>query len=691
MGMKKAIKYLAVLPSFAVFAMLNAQQPAERIDKLTFHYNSQRTGWNDKERLLTPANVNDDQFGLIWESPELDYYGDRPPRFQASPLYLDSVEIGDGEYRGGRFAVAYLASTNGWVYAINTAQNGAVKPGTVLWRSQLATKPCSTRTEVTGILSTPIIDPAQNRIYVAVCDEVTQYQVHALDFRTGKDVAGWPMTIDADSVNRPGIPKNGTNRFPGTLFHWQRGALNLSPDKSRLYIAFGKDRQSGWILSVDTQKAAVASAFSTTPSVDQLQGGMWASGGPSIDPEGRIHIASGASFLTGVTRKGGIAGVYPHSKNSWGQSIIQLKDDPRTGFSLIGTYSPFNYCHAAAKDIDLGSSGTIVIDLPASATSTPRLLALGGGKQGNFYLLHRDKMPGSTTKRHECTDDPEQDMSLLAPEEQHHFGKRGPINLFGPYSADIGMLNSAKSRSTAAFFADGKGNYFVFATGSSKTGEDFSTPVPPGLARVRIVTEPGKPAFPRLDALEQTQTMFNPGSPVVTSNGGDDAIVWMIDPNAPRLTSMYGPDAPRPTLYAFEARTMKLLWKTADDELFTGGKYNEPTVVNGLVLVGTDRLQAFGLRPKSAALPPRTRPAAAKPVAAAGPTKFPAGKAAFDQRCSTCHQGEQGAAPGRQALAAMPRERIVTALTTGVMQPIATGMSQEQIGQIADYLKENSN
>jgi hypothetical protein len=50
-------------------------------------------------------------------------------------------------------------------------------------------------------------------------------------------------------------------------------------------------------------------------------------------------------------------------------------------------------------------------------------------------------------------------------------------------------------------------------------------------------------------------------------------------------------------LYAFDAVTLDKLYQSQPGELYTTGNYGEVTVVNGLVLVGTDRLQAFGLKP----------------------------------------------------------------------------------------------
>jgi outer membrane protein assembly factor BamB len=105
------------------------------------------------------------------------------------------------------------------------------------------------------------------------------------------------------------------------------------------------------------------------------------------------------------------------------------------------------------------------------------------------------------------------------------------------------------------------------------------------------------PAYLAIDLTEATLTFVNPGSPVVTSNGPDGAILWMTDENAPRVASLTDPAAPHPVLYAVDATTMTPLWRSPPDELKVGGKYSSPTVVHGTVFVATDRLQAYGLRP----------------------------------------------------------------------------------------------
>lgn len=562
-----------------------------RVDKLTYHNDPQRSGWNARETILTPLAVAGSGFGRLWRTSQFDSFAGLPPRLFASPLYVDKVKTGAGRHGGRVFSVVYAVTTTGYVYAVNAFGTAGTPPGAILWRARLTERPCGKG--AMGNLSTPVIDLRQQRLYVTSCDDEAQWRAHALDIRNGERIAGWPVSIDRIALNTPGINRNGATQLSEKLMHTQRGALNLSPDGTRLYVTFGLDFSSGWIVGIDTRLARVATAFSATSSTEEYQGGMWASGGPSVDAEGNVHIATGASSV--LTESGsGINGVFPDSEHSWGQSILQLADDPVSGFRLKGVYTPFNYCQAAAADIDLGSSGTVVIDLHASASRTPHLL-VGGGKQGNVYLLDRRRMPGGLEKRPPCSTDSRTDGSLLAPENQPHFGQSGPINVFGPYSDTNGMNDHAKSRTTAAYFRSAQGSHYVFVTGTTKERDGSTRSVPPGLVRLQIVIERGRSAYLRIDQRELTQTFLNPGSPIVTSHGGQDAIVWVLD-TAPRTTPLYGDAAPHPVLYAFDALSLKLLWKSAPAKLATTGKYNEPTVAHGTVFVGTDRIEAFGLR-----------------------------------------------------------------------------------------------
>src|SRR5271154_53243 len=62
------------------------------------------------------------------------------------------------------------------------------------------------------------------------------------------------------------------------------------------------------------------------------------------------------------------------------------------------------------------------------------------------------------------------------------------------------------------------------------------------------------------------------------------------------------------------------------------------------------------------------------------------GDALFEQRCKSCHDPAIERAPGKAELAARPRADIVRSLTSGIMAPMAQGLSAEQIQSVATYL-----
>jgi cytochrome c5 len=360
------------------------------------------------------------------------------------------------------------------------------------------------------------------------------------------------------------------------------------------------------------------------------------------------------------------------------------------GFELRGTYTPFNHCLTAKNDIDLGAGGAMLPpDLPATASATPKLLVIGG-KQGNVYLLDRMRLPGRLDRRPACSRDASSDGSLLPPQAQPQFGTRGPLNVFGPYSEQDAALDLARARSVPASFRDAGGNTYLYVTGTSKQGEGSAESVPPSVARLRIDTSPGQPAWLRLDRNNPKLVLGNPGSPVVTSNGANGAIVWILDENAPRSALLAGTGAPQPVLYALDAHTLDVLWRSAPGELATSGKYNEPAFGGGLVFVGTDRIQAFGRggtrQPGRHAA--RTAAAATPAAASATDTVGLDAAAIYQRRCAACHDHPQGNIPARARLAALPRERIAAALANGVMRVQAQGLSADQIDDLSRYLKQ---
>lgn len=636
------------------------------LDVTTFHRNPQRTGWNPFERGLTQAAIASPAFGALWESPPFDMADGHPPRLYASPLYLDQVTLSAGDYRGQKFSVIFAATSNGFVYAVNASKNASVMPGAILWRTRLAA-PCLFQPVLldgiaTGVLSTPVIDVTKQRLYVTSCDPEKRWQAYALDITSGHLVQGWPLPLDEATFNQVNRNPGSGGPIPPKKFDYrvQRGALNLSPDGGHLYVTFGES-STGWIVAVDTATARVTSAFASVADPHRGSGGIWGAGGPAVDVNGHVFVVTGTGFNG-----------YIDQAHNWAQSVLKLEHSPSAGFALRGTYTPFNYCDTATMDIDLGSGGILLLpDLDAS-TPPPQLLSVGG-KQGNVYLIDRARMPGRLDRRQPCGTDSTADQSLLSPEAQPQFGKRGPLNVFGPYSEKDAAIDTARSRSVAAYFQDAHANAYLFVTGTSRTSPAAPAGMPPSLARLKVVADRGKPAYIQVDQLEQTQTFENPGSPVVSSNGGHGAVVWVLDTNARRSALLNGEGAPRPVLYAFDALNLKLLWKSPPGALQTSGKYNEPVIARSAVHVGTDRIQAFGLR-----------------VEKRNTAVTSEGEVIYTQRCAICHDQPEGRVPPREWIASRSVNYIVDALTSGAMRAQSASLNATQIDALANFLRQSA-
>ncbi len=340
---------------------------------------------------MTPEAIAGPGFGQLWASPRLAAFEGQDARLYASPLYVDQLEISAGEHRGETFSAVIAASSNGDVYAINARRQGDLAPGRILWRSHLA-DPCRLQPAPldgvpTGILGTPVIDAARSRLYVAACDPVQRWQAYALDLGSGAVLPGWPLRLDEARLNAVNHNAGPAPVAPGRRFDFrvQRGALNLSPDGSRLYLSFG-ETETGWLVSVDTEMARVDSAFATVAMPHRGSGGIWGAGGAAVDDEGYVYTVTGTGFDG-----------YKDQPNDWTQSLLKLGDKPGEGLRLAGTYTPFNHCGTAKADIDLGSGGAALV--PGTS------FLVIGGKQGNVYLLDRQHLPGRLDRRPPCSED----------------------------------------------------------------------------------------------------------------------------------------------------------------------------------------------------------------------------------------------------------------------------------------------
>jgi hypothetical protein len=561
-----------------------------------FHGGPARIGWVSQEPALTPSAIATG-FGPRWSSVALDGVA------YASPVFADDVTMHDAIYEGAELSALFVATSNGFVYAVNAfdapCASRSIPAGTILWRTQLVTPDVVPKLDggvALGTLSTPVLDVHSNPpiLYVTAMDSAGgafTWKAFALDASRGTVLPGWPVVLDRASVEAAN--GNGPARFDDDArVMSQRGALALGPDGDRVYVTFGgyDDGAVGWMVAIDTQAPKISASFSGAPdTVTHTNAGMWSPSGPAVDTQGHVYMTTGNSDPSWETA--------PHT---WGNSLLRFTKD----LTLDRTYTPFDFCALDEGDVDVGGSSAMLLpNLATLPTSTPSLVAFGG-EQGVAYLLDTTHITGDLGSRPGCStawDDSSRDPSLLPPSPSADYCNfaphgacvppspsgecvPGPVVAFGP-SGDVAARDHAKMRTTPAFFRRDDGTPLLYWSGSTKAALCSVDVVPPSLVRMRVAADAGGPAYLVRDAADDEMRFVSPGSPVVSSHGGADPVVWVIDEGTPR-----------PVLYAVDGETMKVLYRSGPTDLDVGGKYATPLVAHGTVFVVTDRVQAFALR-----------------------------------------------------------------------------------------------
>src|SRR5579872_2786424 len=174
-GLKDRRAQMRAIAVVALFGFTASTMPAANI--VTQHNNRERTGTNLHETVLTPANVNVEQFGMLFHHVVDDQvYG--------QPLIVTNVRIG-----GGTHDVVYITTVNNSVYAFDANDDEASGP---LWHVNFGTPPnvndgnfeCLDMNGNMGIAGTPVIDLNTGILYVVadtrLRDDFVQ-RLHALD------------------------------------------------------------------------------------------------------------------------------------------------------------------------------------------------------------------------------------------------------------------------------------------------------------------------------------------------------------------------------------------------------------------------------------------------------------------------------------------------------------------------------
>jgi hypothetical protein len=351
-----------------------------------------RSGANVTETILTPNNVNKDQFGALFNYP-IDYLA------LAQPLYVPNVTIpGKGTHN-----VVYVATMADSVYAFDADSNAGTNATPLWWvnftnpalygpgittANTLATLPCSggTTTGFTqeGIAGTPTIDTTTGTMYVVaktVQNGTVYHYLHALNIATGLEVEGGPVQITATSTSAKGHVTNFSS-----LHQLNRPALLLS--NGVVYIGFGSngcnDNNTGWILAYEESNLRQVGSFNTSPDIGFTS--IWQTGnGLAADEFGNIYAVTAEDASSVSANDAAFGG------SSYSNSVIEFKPNPALPNNLVLTqwFAPDDVLFLNTDDLDLSSGGPVI--LPDQAGAAPHLV-VAAGKTGRIYVLNRDDL-----------------------------------------------------------------------------------------------------------------------------------------------------------------------------------------------------------------------------------------------------------------------------------------------------------
>ena len=510
--------------------------PAAVADVVQRGYDADVSGATLNETTLTTANVAPGSFGLVFTLPV-------DANILAQPLYVPNVLVNKAAHN-----VLYVATMNDTLYAFD-ADQGRVP----LWTLNLATYEQALPVPIAqfdyglnfkndgpklGILSTPVIDHASNTLY-AVSSTLENgslvYRLHAVDITTGVPRMGSGVVISGSY---------GSVSFDARNLQ-QRVSLVLAGDN----VVFGFSAMlgaedcgcttySGWVMAYDKSTLAQTGIFAAV-TTGNGGGGVWQSGRPpAVDSSGDVYVFTGNGFTNGYD------GV-----NNFSESVLKL--DPAQGLRLVDWFTPSNWPTLDAQDLDLSSSGPMLV--PGTS------LLVGGGKTGVLYVLRTGALGKNTA------DDSGAAQQIL---------DTGTLEVHG---GPVYWQRAAANGGPLMYDWSGY--------------------------RLRAFPFNGS-AFATTPAAEGTATQFYPGGILTLSANGDapgTGVLWATI--ATCCDAQNNPPVPG-ALVAFDASDVsKQLWNSTTDATHDSfgnlAKFVPPLVANGRVYVVTwsNQVAVYGLKP----------------------------------------------------------------------------------------------
>ncbi len=354
-----------------VLLLLDALTLAAQTSVVTSHNDNARTGRYLNELLLSPASVGAGMFG---KRRVLNVDG----AVYAQPLYLSRVKIAGSGFHN----VLFVATSHDSLYAFDADDESGAGP---LWQVSFldAASGVTTVSESDvgcpvipelGISGTPVIDPEAGTIYLIAYTKESGnqyvYRLHAIDVTNGVERPGSPVEIQPAGF----VP----------LAHKQRTALLLT--NGVVYSSWSGNCDDGtyhgWLMAQDAATLKLTAFFNASPGDSGAS--FWNGGaGPASDAQGNIFAVSANGDFDGDA-----------ALAEYDESVLRFT--PAPALTAADQFTPFNKLELDAADLDLGSSGALVLPDEAGSTAHPHLL-FTSGKEGRIYLLDRDALGGVQT------------------------------------------------------------------------------------------------------------------------------------------------------------------------------------------------------------------------------------------------------------------------------------------------------
>ena len=502
--------------------------PIPTVNVATWHMNNARTGLNDQETQLTPADISAGSFGKLF-AYQLDGYA------YAQPLYISNLTV-----NGVTHNVVFVATEMASVYAFD-ADNFST--GNALWKTSLL-QPGETPQAggnplpFQGLTSTPVIDTVTQTMYLVSAQKSTAspfFRLHALDITTGKERAGSPVVIHASTPGTNAESVNGVISL--TVSCLQRAALLLS--QGTLFIGFSAC-PTGWLLSYDAATLNQIAVLNMSPNEDGYgefggAGGVWmGGGGPAADDDGNVYVTTGNGPFDGTTE--------------WADSILKLDSH----LHIIDNFTPSDWAFLQCRDLDMSAGGVMLI--PGQSQ-----LAVGG-KAGKLYLINTAN------------------LGQLQPND----AGAAQTLFFSPGSSTQSCIDNHGATVTGQ-----AGTSSFYSTGAWFNGTLFEGNDPGPVKSFQYnsghLTQTG--------ATPEAISAFSYGTtPFVSSNGTSDGILWVLDHGKPIQDPVASTPTPA-ILRAYDATDVThLLYSSAANPLDIPGfgiKFTSPIVVNGKVFITT--------------------------------------------------------------------------------------------------------